>query len=167
MNPIRLLVLLAISICPSAFAGQAATLAADSPFLARGPEGVQGAPKSADALELRGVMSGTFGYMYYVYDSAKHKGVWAGSNDTDNPFTIVAADAAEGSLDLRMNDGRLLHLRMREAKIAATGVNTPAPRTAVAGAAVLPGPVPARLTETQAAWREEFQRRLAENAAKD
>ena len=110
-------------------------------------------------------MSGSFGYLYYVYDPAKKKGVWAGSSDTEYPFIILAADAVEGHLDLRMNDGRLLHLKLREAKIVANGVNATAPQAAVANAVVAPGKVTPRLTETQAAWREEIQRRLAENAA--
>jgi hypothetical protein len=167
MNPFRLLVLLAISSVLPAFAGQAATLAADSPFLPREKAGAEETAPSSDTVELRGVMSSSTGYLYYVYDSAKKRGVWAGSGDTEFPFTIVAADAIAGHLDLRMNDGRLLHLRLREAKVMPGGVSAAAPQAVVANAAVVPGRGAVRLTETQAAWRDELQRRLAENAAKD
>jgi hypothetical protein len=93
----------------------------------------------------------------------KKRGVWAGPNDTENAFAIVAGDAIGGNLEIRMNDGRHLHLKLREAKTLALGMSPDAAPTpnAVVGAA----PHPNRLTEVQAAWREEFSRRLAENSA--
>jgi hypothetical protein len=163
MHPLRLLALLALSSGLAAAAGQAETLVNRSPFLPLGGSGTSGVAPSEGALELRGVMSGSVGYLFYVYDPVKRHGVWAGSNETESPFTIVAADPNEGSLEIRMSDGRHIHLKLRDAKTLTEGVNSgPASKTnAVAGVS----PNPSRLTEVQAAWREEFNRRLAENSA--
>lgn len=163
MKSSRLLALLAISGRLVAAAGRAETLADRSPFLTCGVTGTSGIATSANALELRGVMSGSTGYLFYVYDPVKKLGVWAGSNDTENPFTIVAGDANEGNLEIRMNDGRHLHLKLRESKTLAGGMSPAAAPTA--NAVVGAGPNPTGLTEVQAAWREEFNRRLAENSA--
>jgi hypothetical protein len=165
MNHLRLLALFSISIALSAIDGQAATLANDSPFLPCKNAGSPSVATSAAALELRGVMSGPFGYLYYVYDPVKKKGTWVGMNDTENPFAIVAGDADEGYLEIRMNDGRLLHLKLREAKTLPAEINASAPQALVANAVVGPGPTSAGLTEVQADWQQEFRRRLAENAA--
>jgi hypothetical protein len=159
MNPLRLLALLAVSGGLPAFAGEAPTLADDSPFLPSATAKNQGTAVSADGLELRGVMSGSSGYLYYVYDPVKKHGVWAGSNDTEYLFKIVADDGKEGRLEVKMNDGRILHLKLREAKILSGGGNSPAILVPS------PGRAPGGLTETQAAWREEARRRMAENAA--
>ncbi len=165
MISFRLLALLAVSGGLPAVSGQAPTLANNSPFLPRAIAGTQGIAKGADALELRGVMSGLSGYLYYVYDPVKRHGVWTGLNDMENSFTIVAGDAKEGYLEIRMNDGRLLHLKLREAKTLAGEINSAA--APVVNAVAELGPPPARLTEVQAAWREELRRRLAENAARN
>ena len=143
--------------------GHAGALSERSPFLPGGVSGTPGIAASPDALEFRGVMSGPSGSLFYLYDPVKKQGVWAGPNETENPFTIVAADANGDDLEVRMNDGRRLHLKLLEAKIQAGGINTvTAPMVNVVAGA---GPDPARLTEVQAAWREEFNRRLAENSA--
>jgi hypothetical protein len=167
MNSLRSLALLALSISSglTVAAGEAATLTDDSPFLARGTAGTQGTAVNPDALELRGVMSSFNGYLYYVFDPVKKHGVWAGSNDTENPFTIVAGDAKEGYLVIRVNDGRLLHLKLRVAKTLADGTNAAATPASVANAAAEPSQVPAGMAAAQAAWNVEFRRRLAENAA--
>lgn len=170
MKPIRLLALLTVSSALAAVAGQAATLADDSPFLPSGSAGNQGIainPNSSVPLELRGAMSGPSGLEFFcVYDPVKKHGVWAGKNDTDNSFTIIAGDAKEGFVDIRMDDGRLLHLKMRETKIQAGGFNPAAASASVADAGVEPGRVPAGLNEAQLAWRAEYNRRVAENEAK-
>jgi hypothetical protein len=111
-------------------------------------------------------MSASSGYLYYVYDPAKKRGVWAGNDDRENSFTIVAANAEEGHLEIRMNDGRLLNLKLREAKILSGGNYGQAQATPVS-LPVGPGRAPNGLTETQKAWREEARRRMAENAADD
>lgn len=163
MKLFPILALTAISGVLSPNAGQSATLADRSPFLPTGLSLTKGGAAGADSLELRGVMSGSVGYLYYVYDPVRKHGVWAGSNDTENPFTIIAEDANEGSLEIRMNDGRRIQLRLRESSKIAGGMDSVS--TVAANAAASMPPIPTRLTEVQAAWREEFSRRLAENAA--
>jgi hypothetical protein len=166
MRTIRHLALLALSGALPAMASPAATLADVSPFLPRGMAGAQGTQLSSDVPELRGVMSGASGNLYYVYDPTKKRGVWTGLNDTENPFQIVAADAVAGSLAIRTGDGRILHLTLREAKTQSggpdsQGTSEPAATLVAADS----GPSTVRLTEAQRAWREEFRRRQAENAA--
>lgn len=163
MSPSRLLALLVLSSGLAAAASQAETLVNRSPFLPVGGSGTSGVTPSEDALEWRGVMSGSVGYLFYVYDSVKKHGVWAGSNDRESPFTIVAADPNEGNLEIRMSDGQLVHLKLRDARTQAEGANPVPGPTANTVAGV--GPKSGGLTEVQAAWREEFRRRLAENSA--
>lgn len=164
MNALRLSALLAISGGLIAAVSQAESLADKSPFLPSGVSGNTDIGTGAKALELRGVTSGSAGSLFYVYDPVKKQGVWACSTDTEDSFTIVAGDANEGELEIRMNDGRHLHLKLKEAKILAGGMGPAGapPANAVVGA----NPNPPRLTEEQAAWREEFNRRVAENGAR-
>jgi hypothetical protein len=163
MNLFRILALTAISGGLLATVCRSATLADRSPFLPTALSRTKGGAAGVEALELRGVMSGSAGYLFYIYDPVKKHGVWAGSNDTENPFTIVAEDDSEGSLEIRMNDGRRIQLRLRESSKIAGGMDSVS--TVAANAAASMPPSPTRPTEVQAAWREEFSRRLAENAA--
>jgi hypothetical protein len=114
-------------------------------------------------MELRGIMSDTSGNLYYVYDVGKKHGVWAGKNDAENPFVIISDDANDGSLEIRMKDGRVLDLKLREAKTLAARMDSGA--APAQNAVASHGPGQSGLTETQAAWREEFNRRLSENAS--
>ncbi len=139
----------------------------DSPFLPHGTNGTQALAKGTDALELRGAMAGPFGRQYYIYDPMKKHGVWVGPNDKDDPITIIADDADEGSVEIKLSDGRLVTLRMHEAKTAPSGVAASAVPVSVASAGVGARGPQRVLTETQAAWNEELRKRLAENAAKD
>ncbi len=111
-------------------------------------------------------MPGPSGYLYYVYDTLKNRGVWAGTNDPGDAFTVVGGNASEGSLDIRTNDGQVMHLRMREAKVLAGGNGNAAASVGVVSSAAKPGR-PRVLTETQKEWQEELRRRQAENAASD
>jgi hypothetical protein len=164
-SPLRLIALWTISSALSVVAAGATTLADESPFLPRVSAGSPGTAEGTDVLELRGVMSGSFGYLYYVYDPLKKRGVWAGSNDTDNPFIIVAEDAKAGYIEVRIDDGRLLHMKLREAKIQSAEIDAGAAPGSVARALVAPTRAPVGLNRVQAAWQEELNRRLAENAA--
>jgi len=162
MNRIRILALAVVALGFQTQAVRSETLADQSPFLPCGPASGRGAAPGAEALELRGVMSGPAGYLFYVYDPKAKRGVWAGRGDTDNPFTIVAEDASADTLEIRMTDGRRLHLTLREARITASSGESPAsPAAYVADGAANRR----RLTAEQAAWREEVKRRMAENAA--
>ena len=163
MNLSRILVLAAISGGLLVTVCKSAPLADRSPFMPDALSRTNGGAPGSDALELRGVMSGSVGYLFYVYDPVKKHGVWAGLNDTENPFTIVAEDADEGSLEIRMNDGRRIQLKLRESSKIAGGLSSAPTTGSVAAGGV--GPNSARATEVQAAWRDEFSRRLAENAA--
>jgi hypothetical protein len=140
----------------------AAALVHDSPFLPFGVSKTQGIATSDSPMELRGIMSDTSGNLYYVYDLGKKHGVWAGRNDAENSFVIISDNANDGSLEIRMRDGRVLDLKLREGKTLAAKIDSEAPGAQSAVSAQ--GPGQSGLTETQAAWREEFNRRLKENA---
>src|SRR5271165_7116619 len=114
-------ILLAIAGGFLALPGNAAALADRSPFLSRTGQVAQGIAESANSLELRGVMSGPWGFLYYIFDPAKKRGVWAGPNEADNPFVIVSDISDGGLLDVRMTDGRLLSLRLRDGKVETGG----------------------------------------------
>jgi hypothetical protein len=151
----------------AAAAGRCGDLAMDSPFLPPGNGGNPALAKTTDALELRGVMAGPLGRQYCIYDPKKKCGVWVGMDDKESPITIVADDADEGSVEIRLSDGRLMNLKMHESKTASGGVGASSmsvPAAIAGGSAGRPQRV---ATETQAAWNEELQRRLAENAARN
>jgi hypothetical protein len=164
VNPLQLFVLLAFSSVLSAVACEAATLADDSPFLPHGSAGSHGAATSAGALELRGIMSASSGDLYYVYDPVKKHGDWAGLNDAGASFAIIAGNASEGRVEIRMNDGRHLSLILQETKVLPDGMDREAPES-LENAVVMPRRPRGNLTEVQVKWREELNRRLAENAA--
>ena len=147
--------------------GHCAALVVDSPFLPHGYSGTQLLEKRADALELRGAMAGPSGRQYYIYDPTKKRGVWLGNDDKDNPITIISEDVDKGSVEIKLSDGRLVNLEMHEVKTAPTGVVTPSTAVSLATSGENAGLPKKLVTETQAAWNEEFQRRLAENAARN
>jgi hypothetical protein len=165
MTPLRILALIAASGGIQALAGQPASLVDASPFLPSATVGAPAAPH-AEALELRGIMPGASGYLFYVYDTAKKRGVWAGTSDPADAFTVVEGNAREGSLDIRTSDGQLLHLKLREAKILPGGNSNAAASVGVVSSAARPGGHRI-MTESQAEWQEEVRRRQAENAASD
>lgn len=167
MKSLRHLAVVTLSIAIPATGVRAATLADASPFLPYGANGAQAGAANGGLLELRGVMSGSFGYLFYVYDPLKKRGVWAGANDAEIPFTIVEGDANLGYLEIRTNDGRLLHLKLLDGKILPGGQAAAAASGSATNAVADQGSAHARLTESQSDWREEFNRRLAENAAEN
>src|SRR5208283_5245179 len=117
MKPLRQLAFLAISGGLPVFAAEGPAYLDVSPFLPpAGTAGTQGSAEGADVLELRGVMSGSSGTFFCVYDPVKKESAWVGRNGTDSKFTIIDGNASEGYLKIRMNDGRVLQLKLREAK---------------------------------------------------
>ena len=62
-------------------------------------------------------MSDLSGYRYYVYDPVGKHGIWAGGNETGSSFTIISGDPKDGHVEIQMNDGRHLHLKLRTAKV--------------------------------------------------
>jgi len=141
-------------------------LADQSPFLPSTPGArQQNGALAADHVELRGIMTGPSGNLFYLFDPARKSGRWIGADDTEEVFSIVAWDADTESLELRSSGGELSHLRMHASKTLTAGLASE-PAVANSTSAADGNPAAAEThAEVQKAWREEFQRRQAENAA--
>ncbi len=101
---------------------RAENLVEKSPFLSQRAGEEQAFSDVTNSLEIaRRDIRYPSGSSYYLYDPAKKHGVWAGRDEPGNPFVIVADNAFSGVVDVRMSDGRLLHLKLREGKIGAVG----------------------------------------------
>src|SRR5580658_10039732 len=108
--------LLLAAACPCGGAAFGTELAARSPFLP--PQQADASPSdAAEKLELRGVMTGPGGTLYCLYDMEKNRCVWAEPKQAEDGFVIVSADAAASAVEVRTSDGRIIHLKLREAKV--------------------------------------------------
>jgi hypothetical protein len=104
-----------------------ADLAKDSPFLAPGLLGANGAVPSGNSPELRGEMSSSEGTRYCIYDPQKKASVWVGVRETGYPFMITSADPVGDRVVLTTADGRQLSLALKESKVASQPLATAMP----------------------------------------
>ena len=100
-----------LALAPGAPAGDR-PLAGRSPFGGVASEGSPGSP----VLELRGIMSGPDGMRYCVYDPSRHSSEWAAAEEAGHPFLVRSGDPALDAVTVEA-DGRVLVLRLREAKV--------------------------------------------------
>ena len=89
-------------------------LARQSPFGAVAAEGSPGSP----TLELRGIMSGPDGARYCIFDPASHASAWAAPDEPGHPF-LIRSGSPVGNWAAVEADGRLLVLRLKEARVLA------------------------------------------------
>jgi hypothetical protein len=87
---------------------------------------------TAPTLELRGIMSTPDGFQYCIFDSEKKSSVWVSPDDGGNPFLVKSGNPARDEVTLEVS-GRLMTLRLREAKVASAPVELAALPPAAAG----------------------------------
>ncbi len=93
-------------------------LAHQSPFLPAGQAATAAAGASTgQALEIRGIMSNSGDERYWIYDVRKKSGAWVGLQEKGYPFIILSADSARNEVRVRNEDGRVLTLALRDAKV--------------------------------------------------
>ena len=151
-------------LCGTVQAVDLQNLVQASPFGAVTPGPAANQPSAG--LEFRGVFMDKGEYFFSLNETATHKGLWVGLNESGNPFTVRTYDVGSETVTVDYQ-GRSLTLTLKRAKIiASTPVVIPSPGAAPATVA---GGVPGATAQGQpvatlvpdAAIAEEIRRRRA------
>jgi hypothetical protein len=92
-------------------------LADASPFLTPGAADNPAAAAGADALELRGIMSTSAGYLYCIYDPARKSSTWVGINEGGHDFVVRSAEPDRDAVTVQ-SAGRTFSIALHESKVA-------------------------------------------------
>ena|ERR1700722_18853123 len=107
---------------------QESELAKQSPF--GGAAAAGDASKAASLeLELRGIMPTPGGVQYLIYDPARKACTWASVEETGNAFVVKWGDPAMDEVKVE-TAGRVVTLKMRDAKVVPAVAEQPAPQQA-------------------------------------
>ena len=99
-----------------------AQLSASSHFLPAGTTAAGAAGSTpGGALELRGEMSTADGLEFCIYDTAKKSSTWVKENEKGNEFLVKGHDVNNDTVTVAYQ-GRTMFLRLREAKVASSGM---------------------------------------------
>ncbi|MBS0630774.1 MAG: hypothetical protein JSS11_02590 [Verrucomicrobia bacterium] len=144
-----------LGLLPGLAAHAADGLAGDSPFKPPASAGAANAATPDALIELRGIMAEGDHYMFSIFDTGKKSSTWARLNEPGRDFVIKSHDEARDLITVEQN-GRLLTLTLKQAKVVSGGnAVMPMPRP-VAGTPPVPVGGPVVLNPTPA----DEQRRL-------
>ncbi len=166
LSPYRRTCLLAgLSLMLGVVAHAADGLAGDSPF--KPPASATAATTATpDApIELRGIMAEGDHYMFSIFDTGKKSSTWARLNEPGRDFIIKTHDEARDLSTVEQN-GRLLTLTLKAAKVVSGPANMAMPRPVAAqpmpvGGPVVLNPTPADEQRRSEAVAMEVRRRRA------
>lgn len=145
-----------LGLLPGLAAHAADGLAGDSPFKPAATAGASATATPDAPIELRGIMAEGDHYMFSIYDTGKKSSTWARLNEPGRDFVIRSHDEARDLVTVEQN-GRLLTLTLKAAKVVSGPANVPMPMPRpVAGAQPVPVGGPVVLNPTPA----DEQRRL-------
>lgn len=151
-------------VCLSVLLGLAARAAggpAASPFLPAASANAAAAATPDSPLELRGITADGDAYRFSIYDSAKKSSVWARLNEAGREFVIKSHDVSRDTITVEQQ-GRLLTLTLKAAKVASAPAGGPRPGAATpVGGPVVLNPTPADEQRRLEAVATEVRRRRA------
>jgi len=104
---------------------------------------------------------------YWIYDMRKKSGAWVGLREKGYPFAVVSADSKRSEVRVRNEDGRVLTLSLREAKVNDVAEKSGPGLTSTAPAASGSNDGEAPEAETDPRWKkleEDTARRALERA---
>ena len=132
-----------------------------SPFVApKGSGGPGGQPADGSSYELRGIMSTGDSHRFCIFDPARKASQWVELNEPGYPFMVKSADPAHDTVTILTDDGRLLALTLREAKVASLNqVFNPALAGGAAASNMVINPTPEDNQRRLQAIADEVRRR--------
>ncbi|MBI3885780.1 MAG: hypothetical protein HY302_08655 [Opitutae bacterium] len=124
MNP-RLFLLFALLAAPGSAQPRPAVLDAlvrDSPFLPSGATAA--ADGDTAALEFRGVVAESGGYLFSIYDPGRRATDWVKLGESGRPFVVRRFDPGRDTLVLERG-GQTLTLALKRARVQALAMSAP------------------------------------------
>ena len=109
-----------ICLC-SSLLGQAAP-EKTSPFLPNGSDISKDTQTDPDSLQLRGLLTTSYGTRYCIYDPGAKRSIWLSEKQPNDAFMIESANPKAGIVVL-VQQGRRVTLAMSEGKVTSTSTS--------------------------------------------